>query len=507
MQEKNKATCRRSGGCRRSAVRGVKNLTLSSTVTLSNMTLTLLHTNDLHSHFEETSKIAEYFATIRGEIDSEKLIVLDCGDFLDRARMETEGTQGQVNRAVVESMEYDAVLLGNNEGLCYTPDELNVLFQGMSTPVVCANMVIAKSGQRPSWMQPTMTIVKSGIRIGLIGVTAPFNDYYDLLGWTVSDPLAVIKDEVTRLRQEVDVLIVMSHLGIRQDERIAASIEGIDLILGGHTHHLLEVPLKVGQTAICAAGKFGQYVGHLELEFGYDNTFIGITGGSKSTENYSRSTEIDRIVDQYRMHAKQKMERQVANLAEPLHSQHDRESPLPTLLAKAIRHMTNAEIGLVNAGQLLNGLAVGPVTEAKIHELCPSPINPCLIKLRGSVIVQALEESLLPEFQNLEFRGFGFRGKVLGILCLDGMEVLADYGHAPYHRVIEARVNGEPLEADRIYEVGTLDMFTFGVGYVGLKEGHDVRYYLPEFIRDVLAKALNKEQWIKDSMNPRWQYR
>ncbi|WP_256756685.1 bifunctional UDP-sugar hydrolase/5'-nucleotidase [Cohnella sp. WQ 127256] len=479
---------------------------IKSPMTEPNVTLTLLHTNDIHSHFEEACRIAGYFADVRSCINPDKLIVVDCGDFLDRARMETEGTNGDVNRAVVESMGYDAVLLGNNEGLSYTPVELDRLFTGMSVPVVCANMVRNESKLPPSWMIPSMIIERSGIRIGFIGLTAPFNDYYDLLGWDASDPMDTLQTEAARLRPEVDVLIVLSHLGLRNDEKIAATIEGIDLILGGHTHHLLEVPLQVGQTAICAAGKFGFYVGHLELEFGVDNKLIRVTGGCRSTDDFPHHVELDNLIEAYRKQARQKMNRQIAELTEPLHTQHNRESPLPTLLACGIRHLTGAEIGLVNAGQLLKGLPIGKVTEETIHSICPSPINACTIKLSGRLIVRTLEESLLPEFQDLSIRGFGFRGNVLGMLCLDGLEVRVDLDQAPYRRIVEVKVNGAILDEDKIYSVGTLDMFTFGVGYLGLKSGHDVQYFLPEFIRDVLSDALNDEQWIKDCKVPRWRF-
>ncbi|WP_239615140.1 bifunctional metallophosphatase/5'-nucleotidase [Cohnella mopanensis] len=472
----------------------------------ANVTLTLLHTNDLHSHFEQTSRIAGYFAQVRSQVDPEKLITVDCGDFIDRAMMETEGTKGALNRAIIEYIGYDAVTLGNNEGLSYTSWELDELFHGMPIPFVCANMMLKDTGQCPSWMVPTLRLEKSGVRIGLIGLTAPYNDYYELLGWNAADPLTILEAEVNLMRSEVDVLILLSHLGLRQDENIAASIEGIDIILGGHTHHLLEVPMQVGRTAICAAGKFGEYVGHLQLELNSDRKLIGISGGSLSTASLPRLPEMDELIGRYRVQAKRNLNRLIANLAEPIELRYNQESPLPTLLACAIRQLTTAEIGLVNAGQFLEQLPSGPVTEELIHAICPSPINACNVKLSGSSIVRSLEESLLPEFQELAFRGFGFRGKVLGMLCVDGLEIMADLDQEPYHRILDIKVNGVPLDEKRQYSVGTLDMFTFGVGYIGLKEGHDVRYYLPEFIRDVMATALNDQALIKSCRTPRWRF-
>ena len=470
------------------------------------ITLTLLHTNDLHSHLEETSKIAGYIGEVRRRTDPETLIVGDCGDFLDRARMETEGTMAAVNRELLERIGYDAALPGNNEGLSYTPEELDRIFSGTSVPFVCANMTLIPTGHPPAWMVPSLMLERAGLRVALIGLTVPFREYYELLGWEAGDPIDALKAEIARLKPEADAIVVLSHLGLRTDKELAAAVPDIDLILGGHTHHLLEVPLIVGNTAICAAGKFGAYVGHLELEFGEDRKLARISGGSRPTEEMAASEEIDRLVAAHRERAGSRMGRTIAHLREPLELRLDRESTLPTLLSAAIRTMTGAELALVNAGQLLEGLPAGPVTEERIHAICPSPINPCLIRLPGSLILKSLEESLLPEFQELEIRGFGFRGRVLGTLCVDGLEVEADLSRPPYERIQEAVIGGTRLDVHREYAVGTLDMFTFGVGYTALKEGRDIRYFLPEFIRDVLIRSLNDVRLIERSKEPRWRY-
>ncbi len=471
------------------------------------VTLTLIHTNDIHSHFEAASRIATYVEEVRRSVGADNVLLLDCGDFLDRVSVETEGSGGAANVALLQRFGYDAVLIGNNEGLSYTIEELDTLYADSAIPVVCANMVRLSSGEPPAWMMPTWTTVKSGMRIGIVGLTAAFDVYYRLLGWEALEPISVARTQVSRIRSNVDVVIVLSHLGLKYDKRLAEEVEGIDLILGGHTHHLLASPLTVGNTTISAAGKFGQHVGRLELTLAEGGNRVSITGGCLPTDEMKRDDGVDRLIDDYRGEAYATLNRPVATLIEPLPLDPYEESPLATLLASSVRRVTGTEIGLVNAGQLLGGLPAGEVTELTIHELCPSPINPCAIKLSGRQLIDALEESLLPEYYELEFRGFGFRGKVLGTLCTDGLELLIDETKPAYHRIVEARVGGEPLQADRVYDVGTLDMFTFGVGYVGLKEGADVRYLLPDYIRHTLADALNDESMVRDCFRPRRSYR
>lgn len=467
--------------------------------------VTLLHTNDLHSHLEQTSRIAGYVKEIRGVVPADSLLVVDCGDFLDRARPETEGTRGRVNGRLIETIGYDALLLGNNEGLTYPYGEIDAFYSRLGIPVVCANFRPLHAERQASWLVPSLKVRKSGLRIGLIGLTAPFNDYYELLGWHASDPIETAAREVEKLRPDTDILVVMSHLGLRQDERLAAAVPGIDLILGAHTHHLLEKPLYAGDTAMSAAGKFGGHIGHLRLtpKPTDGRRRIAVEGGCFPMDDRERDPEADAIIETGKSEASRSMNRVVASLPKPLPCETDRESPLPVLLASAVRRFTGAEIGLVNAGQFLGGLPAGEVTEEAVHALCPSPINCCTMTLTGRELVRALEESLLPEFYKLEIRGFGFRGHRLGTLCWDGLEAEADFARPPYERLLGARIGGEPLDPMREYRVGTLDMFTFGVGYTGLKEGREIAYYLPEFIREILCRALGNAELVEDSFRPR----
>jgi hypothetical protein len=143
------------------------------------------------------------------------------------------------------------------------------------------------------------------------------------------------------------------------------------------------------------------------------------------------------------------------------------------------------------------------VSRGRLLEICPGPINPCRILLRGSDLQQALEESLLEEFKAKPIRGLGFRGEVLGVLCLDGMTVEYDASRPPLQRIVAAAIGGQPLEADREYLVGTIDMFTFGAGYLSLKNGKQVEYLLPEFLRDILAAELRNEAAVQASTETR----
>lgn len=144
----------------------------------------------------------------------------------------------------------------------------------------------------------------------------------------------------------------------------------------------------------------------------------------------------------------------------------------------------------MNAGQLLGDLPQGNITKGMLHSLCPSPINACTICLSGSHIREALEQSLLDEFSGKPIVGFGFRGHILGTLCMDGIEVQYNPDAPAYEKIQTISINGEPMDEQCEYIVGTLDMFTFNVGYPPLAHGTRTLYHLPEFIRDLLETEI-----------------
>jgi len=470
-------------------------------------TLVILHTNDLHSHFEQMPKIATCFKELRRRHEGDEILTLDIGDHLDRMRLETEGTGGAANIEIMNATGYEAMVPGNNEGLTYAPDALRSLFETKAEfPVIGSNILDADTGKVPAWMVPYHIVRKGDITVGLIGLTAAFTDYYELLGWDVQEPVKAAAYWVEKLRPQVDIVVVLSHLGLRYDERMAAEIEGIDVILGAHTHHLLETPLHIRSTLVCAASKYGQYAGEVEIAYNVRERRIErLAGRVHDVSGREDDAEIAEILARNAELGRRALDIPVADLAEPLELDWYGESPLGNLLASGLRRWMNAEIGLVNAGQLLRGLARGPVTLGRLLAVCPGPINPCRVKLTGGRLLQALEESLLPEFQSKPIRGFGFRGEVLGILCLDGLTVRYDPEGKPMRKIREVLVNGEALDPERSYTVGMIDMFTFGVGYLSLHEATDVEYLLPELLRDILGEELQHPERFHEAFESRWQ--
>lgn len=476
---------------------------------------TLLHTNDLHSDFASMPRIRTFFQAYEREQPPERLLRFDIGDHMDRMHPVTEGTLGEANIAVMNKTGYDAAVPGNNEGLTFPREVLDDLYgRRASFPVLATNLLKTDSNGRIAsrdWNRSHLVLERDGVRFGLIGLTAAFGVFYQELGWEASDPFLAAAAAVERLRREqsADVVIVLSHIGITYDLRLAEEVPGIDLILGGHTHHVIDELRRVGNTYIGAAGKSGSHVGVVRLRFDpAERRMTSCTGGACDISAVQPEPELEALIAQHAAAAEAGMEREIAQLSRPLPAAHDRESPLGNLLAGALRRHCGADIGVVNAGQLLDGLDAGTVTMRRLHAICPSPINPCFMLLRGERLLQAIEQSMRPEVIERQIFGYGFRGKLLGTLCLDGVTVeLEAGGAASAPRIARVMVGSEPLRPDQLYRVGTIDMFTFKAGYESIAEGEELQFFLPEFLRDLLADALTSresERWVTDAFRRRF---
>ena len=227
----------------------------------------LYHTNDLHSHFENWPKIVQFLKKKKEwhEQNNEQMVLLDIGDHADRFHPITEATKGKANVTLMNKLQYDAVTIGNNEGITFSHEDLNTLYEDATFPVVLSNLY-TELGERPPWVSPFQILtLHNGMKLAILGVTVFYEKFYELLGWKIKDPFQSLLETVNQVKEKADIIVLLSHLGISDDEIIAREFPDIDIIIGGHTHHVLQNGTKINETLVAGAGKYGQYVGHISL--------------------------------------------------------------------------------------------------------------------------------------------------------------------------------------------------------------------------------------------------
>jgi 2',3'-cyclic-nucleotide 2'-phosphodiesterase (5'-nucleotidase family) len=458
----------------------------------------LIHTNDIHSHLEAAALVDTYVWNQRKQwdIQGETGFIVDVGDHLDRARWETEGTNGLVNKAILETTKYDVVTLGNNELLTFSRDELAEMYTDSSFHAVCCNV-------EDPLFQPYQLYECAGVKIAFLAVTVRFEELYRSLGWTVTDPFLAVRPFVEQLKEKGYLIMVLSHLGYPSDVKMAEEVADIDIIMGGHTHHVLEKPKKINNTVLAAAGKHGNYIGHLQLICNDEGELIDVKGGAFPLKEQP-SPRILSVLEEYQKKADLQLRTPIVDLNEELVVNWKVETPLPTLLADSLVEWTGVPYGLVNNGQMLYSLPSGLVTKRMLHTACPHPINPVVMAIKGKDLRDTLEESLLEEFVSMKIQGFGFRGERLGGLSISGMTVIYNPANPPYEKIQKIYMGKDVLANDNIYHIATVSMFVYGVGYKLLSNGSVLHYYVPEALREILANGLQIYDLRNASKEKRW---
>lgn len=253
--------------------------------------LVILHTNDTHSNMDPfpanhskypnmggVSRRSKLIQSIRST--NEHVLLLDAGDIF-------QGTpyfnkfKGEVEMKAMEAMQYEIATLGNHDFDIGMDGYLNAK-KHANFQVVNANYSLENT-PLASIVKPHVVMMKGGLKIGVFGVGVDLNGLVNesnFKGLRYNDPISVAQQQVEELRKKgCDLIICLSHLGYEyadttkvSDKRLAAETEGIDIIIGGHTHTFLNTPTVVNnklgkQTLISQVGYGGLQLGKIDVVF------------------------------------------------------------------------------------------------------------------------------------------------------------------------------------------------------------------------------------------------
>ena len=279
--------------------------------------LTILHTNDTHSRIDPFPSDDSRYANLGGAArraalikkirrDASHVLLLDAGDVF-------QGThyfnffKGELDYKLMSAMGYDASTIGNHDfdaGL----DGLLKVLPLAKFPLITANYDFSKTILKGRF-DPFRIIRKGRLRIGLFGLGPTLKGLVDprLTAETKRIlPVPVAKEMVQELRRKkCHLIICLSHLGYRSDQKLARDVSGIDLIIGGHSHTFMKQPDKIinaegFSTLIHQVGFAGIRLGRIDLSFSQSNpefAFIGsgsIPVCASETEQRMSRSEVGR---------------------------------------------------------------------------------------------------------------------------------------------------------------------------------------------------------------------
>jgi 5'-nucleotidase/UDP-sugar diphosphatase len=269
--------------------------------------LTIVHTNDMHSHLQGfspegdysplvaandatvggISRIASLIRGVRAE-RSNPVLVVDAGDFMMGSLFHMVSREEAVELRLMKAIGYDAVGIGNHE-FDLKPDGLARILSaaygrgGLPLMVFSSAVFDAKDPGDDSLQQAfdrglvkrSAVLDAGGVKVGLFAVIG--KDAADVAPFAspvAFRPAAEVAKEMVSLlrdREKVDVVVCLSHSGLSpdpeesEDELLAKAVPGIDVIISGHTHTRIDAPRVVAGTIIVQAWEYGKQLGVLDL--------------------------------------------------------------------------------------------------------------------------------------------------------------------------------------------------------------------------------------------------
>ena len=390
--------------------------------------LHLLHTNDLHAHllpFNPDNRKCTYnqegclggFATIKTIIDSHRqkhpdLVLLDAGDRFSGTVFYTL-RKSQDIIPLMNQFQYDALTLGNHDfdsGLSEIEKMMNVV----NAPVVSVNVKFPKESVLAKKIKKSVILKRQGQKIGIIGALTP-----DIKTETTSAkeidllPLVQsIQEEIDILRkQNVQYIILLTHIGFDLDKEIASQLTDVDIIVGGHSHTLLSnnntekqdsypvvVFNKSGEKVlVVSAGFGGQYIGALSvvLKNGSVQSYHGdtIRLDSSIPSNQEMKVQIEQIEQELAEH----LNKPIMSLSEnvsltPNQLFCSEECYIGEVLTDALKEKyQDVDFVFMNAGGIRSGLFKGAVSFKQLAEVYPFDSSVVVVKMTGEQVERYLQ--------------------------------------------------------------------------------------------------------------------
>ena len=504
--------------------------------------LTILHNNDVHSRLQPVSaqnntcsaqqmaqnqcfggmaRVATLIERERAAATAQgrQVLVLDAGDQFQGSLFYSH-YKGAAEAEVMNLMSYDAMALGNHE-FDDGPEVLARFLRTVRVPVLSANVDSTAEPALRGLYRSHIVVSRGGHRVAIVGATTEDTPSIASPGPRTLFPRAetVLVPLIARLRAEgVSHIVLLSHLGLSRDREVAAAVDGIDAIVGGHSHTLLSntaqgaegpYPVRVRgpsgrEVPIVQAMAFTRFVGRLDLDFDAAGNVIRAEGDTiPVVQSIAPDAAIQAAIDRLDSPLVEVRARPVgASAAEfPLEGCRARECALGNLVGEAILAATRqagTQIALQNGGGLRAGIPAGQVTLGHVLTTLPFQNAVATLKLRGSDFIAALENGLSQVEQ-----GGGRFPQVAGV------RYTWDRARPVGSRVISVELRRQdgtfgPFDPNAIYTIATNDfMRRGGDGYTVLRDRAIDPYDFGPGLDDALADYIRNNNPVRVGLDGR----
>ena len=476
-----------------------------------NFKLSIMHTNDSHANLDNIAKTVTAVKEVRTEKPNS--LLLNAGDVFSGTLYFTE-FKGQADLQFMNLMKYDAMTFGNHEfDLGLEGHQALVDFiKGAQFPFVSSNVNFEADEKFTGLFSDLISsepengkiyngIIKeiNGEKVGIFGLTtAETKDLSSPGAITFEDYIEEAEKAVKAFEgQGVDKIIAITHIGyddnaaVDNDLTLAKEVEGIDVIVGGHSHTTLKQPVVVAEdatpTVIVQTGASNSNLGVLDVEFDQKGVVTKHAGQLIAIGSQEEDAEAKEILAPYKEKVNQLAQQEIGITAEVAlenpRTNGDNSQPsvrknetvlgnliADGMLAKAREVVSGKNIimALQNGGGIRAGINAGPITVGEVITVLPFNNTLAVMDVTGAELKQAFEISVGQ--YPLENGGF---------LHVAGGKVQFDSSKPAGQRVVSLQYKDEQgnyvdVQDDVMYTVAT-NAFTAqgGDGYTVFKAAYD----------------------------------
>jgi 5'-nucleotidase / UDP-sugar diphosphatase len=428
----------------------------------------ILYMNDFHGFAQSYKPYGSdeyaggiaYLAWMAGELRKEKpTLFLAAGDMIQGNNW-ANLFQGKSVIEVMNEMKFDAMVVGNHE-FDFGQKALRDRIGEAKFPILGANVqpdvqIPGKAELLP--LQPYVIKELNGIKTAIIGITTEgmptMTHPKNLTGLKFLSQIETAEKYVKELRNKVDLIIILSHVGYHQDMVLAEKVKDIDIIVGGHSHTKVERPALVGKTVIVQAWEHGKVLGLLDVKVS-DGKMTGVKEKLVDIKQsrLNKDDAVDSIVNKYSKKVDALLNEVVGETGIDLDGKSVRraETNFGNLTADIIRQTSGAQVAIINGGSIRTSIKKGAIKIDDVYTALPFDNYIIAFALTGKQIQETLESAI----SLIKEQGGRFPQ-------VSGITFSYAFSENNPPKIKDIFIAGKPLDHDKQYTVGTNDFLAAG---------------------------------------------
>ena len=428
--------------------------------------LIIVHVNDVHGNIVDDGSAIIGYAKLKAKVDELKaenpnVLLLNAGDTIHGTTL-VNLSRGESMIKLMNAVGFDAMVPGNHD-FNYGADRLVELIELAEFPIISANIY-----KEDGTTDFEGYIIKEfdGFKVGIFGLTTDETKYksspLNTIGIEFTDPINEAKKMVEELEDKVDVIIALAHIGLDAGskfttDKIAENVEGIDIIVDGHSHDDLPEGKKVKDTVIVSAFEHTKKIGIVEIELedgevkSIAPSLVDYAQTAELTPDPAIEAEIAAMEEGNKPLLEIVLGKSPVDLVGEREVVRKGESNLGNLLTDAMLAASGADVALTNGGGIRASIPAGDITMGHVLTTFPFTNYPVVIEVTGETIKAALEHGV-NAYPAAEGR----------FPHIAGMTFKLDEAKPVGERVVDLMIGDAPVDLEAKYKLVTNDFMAIG---------------------------------------------